>query len=368
MSDTNLKQAWEEYCASEIALLSPLLKKHRVTLETEQPHIKGERFLQHAVTTTSGKKLILYGTNNDHDRVVIKATRDAAGQQELIHEKHCRTLLKTIDFAGEVFNTPEEVAWLEEDRFIISIQKFVTQEKTFLERPTEEQFTLALTAFKAQESAHATTSKHRRLIKTVYDIRNADSYLKNFTNFIEHTTLLLPQQTELHTLLEKTYDELKQHKLTIEQYCGFLTHTDFVPHNIRIHRGTIFLLDYSSLAFGNKYEGWARFLNFMTLYNPPLCTALTEYIKNNRSHEEVNSLRLMRLYRLGEIIFYYAKTLTQSTGNLKKLNSARIDLWSRVLTHLLNNEPLPTEVIEAYIVERDALRSEDEKERQKGLH
>ncbi len=170
------------------------------------------------------------------------------------------------------------------------------------------------------------------------------------------------------TLFERAYGVLRENEEVIEQYTGFLTHTDFVPHNIRIHNGQMYLLDHSSLTFGNKYEGWARFLNFMTLYNPPLTGLLTEYVKNNRTSEESVSLRMMRIYRLGEIIWYYIRTLEKSEGDLRTLNEARITFWSTVLTHILDNTPVPESVILDYKNTRDSLRSEEEKKRQQGLH
>lgn len=365
---TNLKEQWDAYCEGELKLLHPLLKKHGFSLCEKQPHIQGERYLQQAITTTSGRKLILYGKGEDERKVVIKATRDLAGQTELRHERKCRQVLAKINFAGEVFHTPPEIAWISENGFLISIQAFIPQERTFLERPIEEQFSLALTAFKAQESAHATTYRHRRLIRGIYEFRDATTYLHNFSDFQKNIKKLLPDHRQLHDLIVTARSVLKDHAYTIEQYGGFLTHTDFVPHNLRIKDNTIYLLDHSSLTFGNKYEGWARFLNFMTLYHPPLVTALIHYVRDNRSPEESEALHLMRLYRLGELIYYYAKTLPSSVGDLRTLNTARIDFWSTVLSHELRRETVPKLTIEQYQNKRDALRSEDEKERQRGLH
>jgi hypothetical protein len=227
----------------------------------------------------------------------------------------------------------------------------------------------ALAAFKAQEGAHATTFKHRRLIRTAYELRGARQYERNAADFLRHVRELATDDLALHELLARTNAILSAETVRIEQYCGFLTHTDFVPHNIRIDAdGTMYLLDHSSLAFGNKYEGWARFLNFMTLYNPPLAQALTAYVRDNRSEEESQALWLMRLYRLSEIIFYYVKASRGSTGDLEKLNRARIGFWSTVLTCVLLRQDVPHNVITEYQTLRDSLRSPEEKERQKGLH
>jgi len=364
----NPKRAWGIYCNQEIAVLEPILKKHGYALELLQPHIAGERYLMHAVTTTSGKKLILLGKNAEGARVVIKATRDSSGKNELIHERTCRTLLNDIDFAGEVFHTPSETDFIKENGFVISIQLFIEQSCSFLERPIKDQFDFALRAFKGQESAHATTSKHRARVAGVFGIRDTKIYLSAFNTFITNMKGVLPERMDIHTLFCTALQILEKEKVSIEQYTGFLTHTDFVPHNFRISENTIYLLDHSSLTFGNKYEGWARFVNFMTLYNPPLEQALVTYVKENRTEEESVSLKMMRIYRLGEIIWYYARTLEKSIDNLHRLNTARIDFWSTVLSHILNDKPVPYSVISTYTHTRDTLRSDDEKKRQQGLH
>lgn len=365
---TNAKKAWEDYCENALLLLTPILSTHGITLHTEQKHLQGERYLQQAVTTASGRKLILTGTLQDDTQVVIKATRDVSGMREIEHERTCRTILKDIDFAASTFLTPEELLYTREHGFLISVQRCIPQEKQFIEHTLEEQFDFALSSFKAQEGTHATTSKHLRLIRNTFGIRTAKTYLHAFQTFQANTAIALPPRTDLHELFTHAYTTLRENEEVIEQYTGFLTHTDFVPHNIRIHNGQMYLLDHSSLTFGNKYEGWARFLNFMTLYNPPLTDLLTQYVQDNRTPEESVSLRMMRIYRLGEIIWYYVQTLEKSEGDLRTLNEARITFWSTVLSHILKNTPVPESVTEDYKRTRDSLRSEDEKKRQQGLH
>ena len=353
----------------ELSLLEPMLTERGYQLEPEQPHLGGERYLMQAMTTQSGRKLILYGTDKTGTQVVIKATRDQGGKAEIQHERTCRDLLNKIEFAAEVFHTPREADFLSENGFIVSIQTFIEQSQSFTERPLEEQFAYALKAFKAQEGAHATTARHYNLIKKNYELRNSNSYLTRFAAFKERAANVLPEEVKLHELYEKTEEYLTANQETIERYCGFLTHTDFVPHNFRIdENGIMYLLDHSSLAFGNKYEGWARFLNFMTLYNPPLTDALAKYVADNRSEGEVLSLHLMRLYRLGEIICYYLGTLERSEDNLHTLNRTRVDFWATVLSSTLNNTSVPDSVINLFKQTRDSLRTEDEKRRQQGLH
>ena len=368
MHTPNSEKQWEDYRDHELAGVRPLLAALGYELEAEQPHIAGERYLMQAVTTTSGRKLILLGRRTrDGKRVVVKATSDGAGMRELEHERACRRLLTSIRFAYRVFHSPEELFYGRRGSVLISIQSYIEQESTFLARPLKKQFALALAAFKAQEGAHATTYGHERLIGKAFGVMRSREYLEQFTVFEKNILHTVPELVP-RELLASVGNVLHSGARTIEQYSGFLTHTDFVPHNIRVHGERIYLLDHSSLRFGNKYEGWARFINFMTLYNPPLAHALVEYVRLNRTPEELLSLKLMRLYRLSEIIWYYAHTLSQCSGNLRELNTERVKLWSAVLKAVLDNALVPSDVLEKYRSKRDALRSSEEKLRQKDLH
>lgn len=361
MPNENLT-SWEKYRADELARVVPILADLGYALEEDQPHTKGERYLMQAVTTESGTKLILLGSGaKTNERVVIKVTSSPDGIRELEHERTCRKVLAEIGFAYQSFLSPKELLFVRKGPYCISVQSFVAQEKPFLDRPLEEQFALALRSFKAQESAHAATYEHAQLVRKTFGAMDATGYLKSFESFVacSHSA---------GELLSKAYETLCDGQRTIEQYGGFLTHTDFVPHNFRVLDDAIYLLDHSSLRFGNKYEGWARFLNFMTLHNHPLETALLEYLRVNRTPEETKSLELMRVYRLGEIICYYTRTLPKSEGALLVLNEARVAFWTKVLAATLEGKTVGDDTVEDYKTLRDSLRSEEEKERQIGLH
>jgi hypothetical protein len=362
------ESTWNAYCEQEIRYLTPFLTECGYTLDKEQPHIKGERFLMHAVTTTSGTKLILLGTHANGNRVVIKASRDNDGIREINHERLSRQVLNRINFARDTFHTPTELMHAKHGGFVINIQSYIEQEKSFLERPLKEQFTFALSAFEGQEGAHAATYAHERLIKRFFGIRDAHTYVHSFLTFKQKIEMVFPQSNSLHSLYAHAYETLTAKEVVINQYSNFLTHTDFVPHNFRINGNTIYLLDHSSLVFGNKYEGWARFINFMSLYNPTLEEALVSFVRDNRTHEESIALFLMRTYRLTEIIAYYANTLEKTSGNLCVLNEERILFWSDVLQAHLKHQRVSKERIHAYQMRRDVLRSDDEKKRQRGLH
>jgi len=367
MPDT--EQEWKRYTEKELVTLRPVLLRLGYALAQEQPHLSGERFLMQAVTTESGKKLILLGTRTeDGVNVVIKATSDGAGKRELKHEQTCRRVLNQLRFSYNTFQTPEELYFGHVGSHVISIQRFIEQDGPFLARPIAEQFSYALAAFKAQESVHAATYEQARLIEHTFGSMNVEEYLDSFVKF-RHDILVDPfKAANVPETFEIAETFLRQNKETIEQYTGFLTHTDFVPHNFRIKNDTLYLLDYSSLRFGNKHEGWARFLNFMTLYNPALADALTSYVRDNRAEEEALSLKLMRVYRLGEILAYYTNTLKKSDGNLLLLNQARREFWLRVLESVLEDGPLDEAVRKDYVQTRDSLRSTEEHERQEGLH
>jgi len=366
---SNAQQSWKTYCQNELALLEPVITMLGFTLEEHQPHLGGERHLMQAITTTSGRKLILLGKEVvSGKRVVVKATRNVDGMREISHERTCRTALKNIAFAYQVFFSPDELFFGKHGGFLISIQTFIEHDQPFLERPVSEAFALALRAFKAQESAHATTYAHERMVQKTFGSIDAEGYLASYRSFMENIRSRIPERSDIHTLLIQGESALMKDRAIIEQYCGFLTHTDFVPHNIRIAGDTIYLLDHASIRFGNKYEGWARFLNFMTLYWRELEDALLFYVRNNRTPEEYRSLELMRIFRLGEIIWYYTKLLEQTSGNLRELTETRITFWGQVLEATLAGTLIPESIVHEYQKKRNRLRSPEEQERQKGLH
>lgn len=365
----NTQLLWKKYCEQELVIIKPMIASFGFTLEQNQSQIGGERFLIQAVTTKSGQKLILFAhRTSDNKRVVVKITSDKNGKKELLHEQKCRVALKNIAFAYQIFLSPEEILFMNKNGYIISIQEYIEQKRAFLERPLEEQFSIALEAFKAQEGAHATTYRHLRSIAKTFGKINASQYLESYQDFQKNITQHSFTNEHTRALLQRGHEILENQKEIIEQYCNFLTHTDFVPHNFRIIDKNIYLLDHSSIRFGNKYEGWARFLNFMTLYNRPLEKVLVQYVKDNRTQEESLSLKLMRIYKLGELIWYHTKKLDRASGNFRTLTEKRVIFWTDVLEAILNDTSVSQEVVNKYKRERDLLRSPDELERQKGLH
>ena len=361
-------QTWQHYLETELPRIAALLSSHNITLDEAQPHTKGERFLMRALTTIGGTKLILFGIETTTQRrVVIKVSNDTVGKNELRHERLCRMLLQSVKFSYESFHAPAEILFLEQSPYVLFVTEYVHQDSSFLDRPLEEQFSYALLALKAQERTRATTYNHLTQIRQVFGSRNSATYLALVDTFI-HLNEVNCSSEIIRGLLIETKARLVENKTLVDQYGNFLTHTDFVPHNFRISDNTLYLLDFSSLRFGNKHEGWGRFLNFMTLYNPELESLLITYVEENRSAGERASLQVMRLFRLGEIIAYYTKTLENSHGDLLTLNQLRITFWSEVLKAELEDTRVSNTVVAEYRRKRDVLRSNEEKLRQIGLH
>lgn len=370
MGPNTTRQAWDTYRTQELARAKPLFAKLGLVLEEEQPHTGGERFLMTGARDVGGGgyKLVLLGRReSDQERVIIKISSDKEGIREIETEHQAREILRTITFAYEKLHAPAELLYITGGTHTLSVTGHIPQDQTFLSRPIKEQLVLALQALKAQESVHATTASHLKTVRKAFGVWSAKDYLESFAAFRTNATKDSPD-TALAASLARAATTLTDERDTIDQYCGFLTHADFVPHNLRVHKGNVYLLDAASLHFGNKYESWARFLNFMLLYNRDLERALLQYLHDNRTPEEVESLRLMRIYKLGTLLAYYTRTLSQTSGELHTLNQKRIDFWRTVLDGMLDKREIPEDVITHYQHERDTLRSEEEKKRQEALH
>ncbi len=364
--ERDLKKDWELYVAQERKRVEPLLARAGFSLDDEQPQTIGERYLTRPIG--GGRKVVFFGRRlNDGTRVVIKTSSEPRGIAELRQEQDARKMLRRIKFAYQVFSLPADILFDQAQGILIA--EYIAQEKPFLDRSLKEQFAIALSAFKAQEAAHITTSGHESAVADYYikagEYRKIGAYAQDLAGLLIDDKELYPK---LDAALDRTIELIGDNERTLDQYGGFLTHWDFIPQNFRIRDGKLYLLDHTSIRFGNKYEGWARFINFMTLYNPPLADALIAYVRVNRTEGELLDLKLMRAYRLIELIRYYAAWLSKTTGNTRELARTRIAFWTKVLEAVLDNHEVPAATIDAYKAKRDALRSDDEKLRQKDLH
>jgi hypothetical protein len=371
MERSDSAKAWADYREAEFIRLDPILARLGYTLDEEQVHTQGERFLMAGAQDVGGggRKLVLMGKRKaDGLPVVIKASSEAGGIREIETERQARQTLATLPFAYRTLRVPDELWYGNQEGVRLFITEFIAQDQPFLARPLIEQFALALDTFKAQESVHATTSSHARSIRSVFGMKRASDYLDSFACFKNDALANDPENAELADTFARAETYLQAHAGTLEQYADFLTHADFVPHNLRVRNGEVYLLDCASLHFGNKYESWARFLNFMLLYNRPLEEALVTYVKENRTPEESESLRLLRIYKLGKLLEYHAGTLPRTEGDLNALGVRRVAFWRQVLESILTEKSLSDELITAYKADRDTLRSGDEKKRQESLH
>lgn len=365
MQNVDAKSEWEAYVAHEKARIMPFLAQRGIRLDEDQPQTIGERYLTRPVG--GGRKIVLFGRTNDRRRVVIKTSDETKGKQELKLEQDVRQMLTRLRFAYEIFSLPE-VLWSDVENGIL-VTEYVEQNKPFLERPLEEQFAIALGAFKAQEAAHITTAGHEFSVADYYikagEYKKIGAYAQDIVGMLSGEKDL---SARLDPLLNRTIGLIRDNEKTLDRYGGFLTHWDFIPQNFRIRDGKLYLLDLTSMRFGNKYEGWARFINFMTLYNPSLADALVAYVRLNRTREESLDLKIMRAYRLVELLRYYAAWLHKTSGTTRELARARVAFWTEVLEAVLDDREVSSAIIEAYKAKRDVLRTADEKRRQAGLH
>ncbi len=344
---------YQQYIASEREKVERILSTRGFVFDELQKHILGERYVASAVTTAAGRKIILTGHDAQGNKVIIKASSEQSGKNELEHERACREMLNRLPFAYDAFIFPKEIGFFLEEGVFISVIEFIETEKQFLDRPLLEQFDIAIRSLKSQEGAHAATYEHEMFVRKTLPLYTYRNYVKLAEKFSTNAAAL---------------NLIKSSSYRIDQFCRFLTHTDFIPQNIRVSGNTIYLLDHSSLRFGNKHEGWARFVNFMELHNPPLADAMMQHSQDNRSDEENESVYIMRVYRLLELIFHHRNMIDRTDGDLRELSKARVAFWNEVLSAVLSRSKLAEDVRLAYIETRDRLRSHDEKVRQVGLH
>jgi hypothetical protein len=355
------KKNWDDFIKKELKKIEPLVDGLGFNFLENQAHIKGERHLM------SGKKLVLIGkSKKTNQKVIIKIAKDKKAIKEIEKEHKTKNLLNKLKFAYYFFNSPKEILLARRDGYAILINQFIEEENPFFSYSQEEQFFISLKALEAQEGAHATAKSHLNQIKKIFGTYSTEDYLNSFKKFKENSLKL--NNENLSDNFKTAFLFLQNNQETIKEYSGFLTHSDFVIHNIRIKNNEIYLLDQTSLHFGNKYESWARFMNYMILYNKKLEENLNYYVLHNKAKTEHNSLKLMRVYKLGELINYYLNTLDKISGNLLLLNKKRIEFWNKILENILLEKEIKKDIIDEYITSRDKLREKEEIIRQKELN
>lgn len=354
------KEEWDRYQEQELARFEPLFVRLGITPDMKQPHVGGERYLM------SGKKLVLTGTQSaDGRRVVMKISSDPEGRGEIRYEQAAHNLLQTLAFANDTLLSPDELFFEDAEHGTILVTAFIEQPSVFFARPLQEQFFLALRVLEAQEGFHAVTYEHEKQVQKTFPVLRSSKYIGEFGEFSDAIEGNQPDNAQLHALLKQSLAFLYENMDTIDRYAPHLTHTDLAPHNMRVSGRGIFLLDYASFHFGNKYEGWARFLNYMLIHNPELEKLLADYVRTNRGADEYLSLRLMRVYKIGFLLDYYARSLAHTTGDLHSLTEARIAFWTGALEAILADKSLARSLVDAYTQTRNTLRTKEETARQK---
>lgn len=359
MSKMTDKQTWEAFVAKEIETLTPLVNRLGYELSAEQPHVSGERYLM------SGQKVVLVGHDTEtRAPVIIKSSKEPGAIREIEAERSAKRTLSKLPFTYQPLLAPDELSYENRNGRVTVIIEFIAQPEPFLSLPLREQFDLVIGAFDMLASAHAATDRHIKHIRNIFGRWGATDYQWSLEAFL---TALVGCETfapSLAVTLRSVRTELTKNAEDIERYCGFLTHDDFALHNFRFRDGMVYLIDQSSLRFGNKHESWARLLNYLILYNRELERAILRHVELNLSPEEARSLRLMRMYKLIELLTYHCHAARTSSGNDQTLSQARVAFWTDVLTNILEKDDVPDERVDEYKNIRDELRSPEEKARQ----
>lgn len=362
MNKNNTKEVWAMYKEKELERLDPIIRSLGYGLDHDQIHTIGERHLM------SGFKLVLNAKNKEtQQKFIIKASTHNDGIREIEHEHEARKIINNIKFAYRNFLLPKEVLYVRKNNLAISVSSYIEQKKSLLEHSLEEQFFLTLRALEMQEGTHLTTRFHVKKIDRCFGVVRAKDYLDLILDHQKKINNNNPQNIELTNALDCALLFFKSNILAVEKYSDFLTHSDFVPHNIRIVDNDMYLLDHTAIQFGNKYESWARLINYLTIYNQNLEIALSSYVKNSREDDEYLSLRLMRIFKICFLLNFYSESLKKTEENLQVLTQVRVNFWTKSLLAVLDDKPLDQGIIREYKKERDALRSDEEIIRQKSL-
>src|SRR3989344_1756656 len=138
MENNDTKQ-WKKNVGLEIQKISTIIRNLGFSLDQNQPHVSGERFLM------TKDKLVLVGKRASDDlRVVVKASSHKGGEQEIRNEKKARDLLQTLSFTQENILFPREILFGDKNDYLFWVIELIEQKKVFVEHSAEEQFFLIL--------------------------------------------------------------------------------------------------------------------------------------------------------------------------------------------------------------------------------
>jgi len=341
----------------ELERVVPILESLGFLIDTQQLHVGGER------AVLSQEKLVLIGTDKDNRRIVIKCSRYKDGIKEIKHEKKIRDSLINVSYTNDSIAFPDEIYFNNKEGYSIFVTEYIAQDKVFVEHEIKDQFFMIIRALERQEAFHATTHEHVRNVRKTLKLMTEDEYSSSIQDF--YSSIKTYKNSDVQHHIKDGLSFFEKNKEVINTYAGHLIHEDFVPHNFRIKGNQIYKLDYSSLQYGNKYESWARLLNYMVIHNPELEKLLNEHIQNERGEREYLSLKVMRVYKLFQLLNFYMSLLDRVDGNLLKLTKIRIEFWAKVMGNVVSDKYLSKGNLKDYKKKRDSLRSQEEKDRQR---
>ncbi len=336
--------------------LNSLAQTLGITLDTTQLNIGGERSIM------SPYKYVLTGIkNNTQEKIILKCSNHPKGIKEIKNEHHIQNTLNSLPFSEQELLMPEEIFFGKKNNYTVLITLFIEQRKIFTDYSLEQQFFMSLHLLEYQETLHATTKEHRSSIRNLFPYNSPDFYLNHYQSMGDEIKSLWSGTNDT---IDIGFDFIKKNASLLNMFDRYLIHTDLVLHNLRINNRQFYLLDCVSFRLGNKYESWARFINFMEIHNPKLVPLLKQYIKDDRGETEYTTLSLMRIYKICFLMRFYAKSLQKTKGNLHSLTRARLVFWQHVLSSVIHDIPVSDKERITYYKQRNALRTEIEKKRQ----
>lgn len=354
------RQKWDEKIKSELPIIRELLSTIGVTLDEIQPNLIGEKFLMKT------DKFVLNGVYApEKARVIVKISNHKAGIKELEADRHIAQVVDKLSFSTEKIKTAKEYFYGDLGGYRVMVQEFLDQPEALIKLKLEDQYYISMRGFSVLESFYLAAKSHYKEVKSHFPILTGKDYLKTFSKYLKSVHKIL-NDPSVDSKLDDAYSLFKKHLKLIDKYSTYLVHEDFVPHNFRIYNNILYFIDHEALRFGNKYESWARYVNWMLVQNPPMEEKLVQHVQKIGPEDYLN-LRMMRLLKCAQLITYYAETLAKTSGDTYTLNLRRFNLWLEVLVALTNDRKLHSSFIEEYKQARDVLRTDDEKQRQKLL-
>ncbi|MDP9104825.1 MAG: hypothetical protein M3N49_02730 [Candidatus Eremiobacteraeota bacterium] len=356
-------RSWLAYCADELDRGLPLLRRSGFRLDAAQVHLGGERFLTAAV-----RKLVLTGERErDGMRVVMKISSREDGIREIEQERSVRALLEELDFTTSGVFWSQEIFFEKRDGFTISATSYIEQDLPFTDRSLDQQFTMAVRGLDAQSAVQLRTHPAAAAIESTLGVDARPKYLASFAGNCEVAKSRCPERHRMLAVIHEASELFTNGASIAAPYLGFLTHTDFVPHNFRISDRKFFLLDLASIRIGNKHESWARFVNNALFSSRDLEQAMIRRVRVTEGEAAYANLRLMRIYKGIFLLQIFARSLDVTTGNLHLLCEKRVTFWTEILAAILADMPVAAELVADFVRERDALRSAEEYRRRERM-